>query len=127
MVDVLGEPATLHLSRTAHREDLPTCHEPTASPSFPATASAPKSCLKGLRVLDAAARAFDLTFEFEHFDHSSADYYVQHGKMLPDNWFDELRGFDAIYFGAVGWPDVVPDHVSLWGVCCSFVAPSTST
>ena len=40
--------------------------------------------------------------------------------MLPDNWFDELRGFDAIYFGAVGWPEVVPDHVSLWGSLLQF-------
>jgi hypothetical protein len=60
---------------------------------------------EGLRVLDAVAAAFD---------HSSADYYRKHGKMLPDNWFDELAGFEAIFFGAVGWRDVVPDHVSLW-------------
>jgi tartrate dehydrogenase/decarboxylase/D-malate dehydrogenase len=75
---------------------------------------------EGLRVLDAAAAAFDLEFDFEHFDHSSADYYRQHGKMLPDNWFDELKGFDAIFFGAVGWPEVVPDHVSLWGSLLQF-------
>jgi len=40
--------------------------------------------------------------------------------MLPDNWFEELSGFDAIYFGAVGWPDVVPDHISLWGSLLQF-------
>ena len=40
--------------------------------------------------------------------------------MLPDNWFDELRGFDAIFFGAVGWPEVVPDHISLWGSLLQF-------
>ena len=54
-----------------------------------------------------------------HFD-SSADYYSKHGKMLPDNWFDELRGFDALFFGAVGWPDIVPDHISLWGSLLQF-------
>ena len=75
---------------------------------------------EGLRVLNAVAAAFDVKFDFEHFDHSSADYYLKHGKMLPDNWFDELRGFDAIYFGAVGWPEVVPDHVSLWGSLLQF-------
>ena len=75
---------------------------------------------EGLRVLATAAAAFDLKLDFEHFDHSSAEYYVQHGKMLPDNWFDALRGFDAIYFGAVGWPDVVPDHISLWGSLLQF-------
>ena len=50
---------------------------------------------EGLRVLNAVAAAFDLTFNFEHFDHSSADFYSKHGKMLPDNWFEELGGFDA--------------------------------
>ena len=75
---------------------------------------------EGLRVLEAAAAAFDLELEFEHFDHSSADYYSTHGKMLPDNWFDDLRRFDAIFFGAVGWPEAVPDHVSLWGSLLQF-------
>ena len=75
---------------------------------------------EGLRVLQAAAAAFDLDLVFEHFDHSSAEYYSKHGKMLPDNWFDELVGFDAIFFGAVGWPEVVPDHVSLWGSLLQF-------
>ena len=75
---------------------------------------------EGLRVLDAAASAFDLKLDYEHFDHSSADYYLKHGKMLPDNWFEELSGFDAIFFGAVGWPDVVPDHISLWGSLLQF-------
>ena len=40
--------------------------------------------------------------------------------MLPEDWFDQLRGFDAIFFGAVGWPEVVPDHVSLWGSLLQF-------
>ena len=40
--------------------------------------------------------------------------------MLPDDWFPHLKTFDAIYFGAVGWPDVVPDHVSLWGSLLQF-------
>jgi len=75
---------------------------------------------EGLRVLNAVAAAFDLTFNFEHFDHSSADFYSKHGKMLPDNWFEELGGFDAIVFGAVGWPEVVPDHISLWGSLLQF-------
>ena len=75
---------------------------------------------EGLRVLDAAAAAFDLTLHYEHFDHSSADYYRKHGKMLPDDWFEQLRGFDAIFFGAVGWPEVVPDHISLWGSLLQF-------
>ena len=75
---------------------------------------------EGLRVLDAAAAAFDLTLDYQQFDHSSADYYLKHGKMLPDNWFEQLSGFDAIFFGAVGWPEAVPDHISLWGSLLQF-------
>ncbi|ASN53639.1 tartrate dehydrogenase [Sinomonas sp. R1AF57] len=75
---------------------------------------------EGLRALGAAAEAFDFRLETTEYDFASADYYVQHGKMLPDTWFEELRGFDAIFFGAVGWPDVVPDHVSLWDSLLQF-------
>jgi tartrate dehydrogenase/decarboxylase/D-malate dehydrogenase len=35
--------------------------------------------------------------------------------MMPDNWKELVGGHDAIYFGAVGWPEKIPDHVSLWG------------
>ncbi|GAB7262038.1 tartrate dehydrogenase [Dickeya ananatis] len=69
---------------------------------------------EGVRVLTRTAELFNIRLEWEWFDFASADYYLQHGKMLPDNWFTLLKGFDAIYFGAVGWPDVVPDHISLW-------------
>lgn len=75
---------------------------------------------EGLKALDAAAGAFDLSLDYEHFDYASADYYTRTGAMLPPDWFDELRHFDAIFFGAVGWPDVVPDHVSLWGSLLQF-------
>lgn len=70
---------------------------------------------EGLRVVQAAAKKYDLKLEFVHFEWSSVDYYLQHGTMMPADWFEQLRGFDAILFGAVGWPDAVADHVSLWG------------
>jgi len=70
---------------------------------------------EGLRSLRAAADAHGFALEIEEFDFASADYWQRHGTMMPTDWMDVLRGFDAIYFGAVGWPDVVPDHVSLWG------------
>jgi tartrate dehydrogenase/decarboxylase/D-malate dehydrogenase len=70
---------------------------------------------EGLRVLEAAASRFDINLQFDHFDFSSWAYFERHGKMLPDNWKDQIGGHDAIYFGAVGWPDKVPDHISLWG------------
>ncbi|MEC9482569.1 MAG: tartrate dehydrogenase [Halomonas sp.] len=75
---------------------------------------------EGLRVLDAAARRFGIDLAFEHFDFASCDYYLEHGQMLPDDWFEILSRFDAIYFGAVGWPDKVPDHISLWGSLLQF-------
>ncbi|MES3009467.1 MAG: tartrate dehydrogenase [Pseudomonadota bacterium] len=70
---------------------------------------------EGLRVLDAAARRFGLDLHFDHFDFSSWDYFDKHGKMLPDDWKAQIGGHDAIYFGAVGWPEKIPDHISLWG------------
>lgn len=70
---------------------------------------------EGLRVLEAAARKFSIDLAFDHFDFSSWDYCERHGKMLPDNWKEQIGGHDAIYFGAVGWPEKIPDHISLWG------------
>ena len=75
---------------------------------------------EGLRVLQAAAGRFGFTLDTEHFDFASADYYERHGQMLPDDWFETLKGFDALFFGAVGWPEVVPDHISLWGSLLQF-------
>ncbi|MGY8905021.1 MAG: tartrate dehydrogenase [Burkholderiales bacterium] len=70
---------------------------------------------EGLRVMEAAAVKFGLDLQFDHFDFSSWDYFERHGQMLPDNWKDQIGGHDAIYFGAVGWPEKVADHISLWG------------
>lgn len=69
---------------------------------------------EGLRVLDAAARKFNIGFTFDSFDWS-CDYYLKHGMMMPENWKEQIGGHDAIFFGAVGWPEKVPDHISLWG------------
>ncbi|MEZ0583951.1 tartrate dehydrogenase [Erwinia sp. STN24] len=75
---------------------------------------------EGVKVISAAAEKFGIVLEWVWFDFASADYYQQHGKMLPDDWFALLKPFDAIYFGAVGWPEIVPDHVSLWGSLLQF-------
>jgi tartrate dehydrogenase/decarboxylase / D-malate dehydrogenase len=74
---------------------------------------------EGLRVLNAAAKRFSLNLQWDEFDWS-CDYYLQHGKMMPDDWKDRIGQHDAIYFGAVGWPDKVPDHISLWGSLLKF-------
>jgi tartrate dehydrogenase/decarboxylase/D-malate dehydrogenase len=65
--------------------------------------------------MEAAASKFGIDLQFDHFDFASWDYYERHGKMMPDNWKEQIGGHDAIYFGAVGWPAKIPDHVSLWG------------
>ena len=73
----------------------------------------PEVIVAGRRVLDAAC-ALDsgLELEYTEFPWGSA-YYQQHGHMMPPDGLDQLASFDAIYFGAAGWP-TVPDHVSLW-------------
>jgi tartrate dehydrogenase/decarboxylase / D-malate dehydrogenase len=68
----------------------------------------------GIRVLDAAARRSGFSIEWTSFPWG-ADYYRAHGVMMPGDGLSLLRGFDAIYLGAVGDPGV-PDHVTLQGL-----------
>ncbi|TMH35518.1 MAG: tartrate dehydrogenase [Betaproteobacteria bacterium] len=75
---------------------------------------------EGLRVLEAAASRFGIELKFDHFDFASWDYYERHGQMLPDDWKARIGSHDAIFFGAVGWPQKIPDHVSLWGSLLKF-------
>lgn len=74
----------------------------------------------GVRCLEAVATAFGIPIQFEWFDFASCDFYQKHGDMLPADWKDTLLRFDAIYFGAVGMPDLVPDDVTLWGSLLRF-------
>lgn len=69
---------------------------------------------EGMRVLEAAARLYDLQLDWDEKPWS-CDYYLQHGTMMPDDGLAQIRHHDAIYLGAVGFP-TVPDHVSLWGL-----------
>ena len=75
---------------------------------------------EGLRVLQAAAKRFDIPLQFNHFEWANCDYYTQTGQMMPDDWKTQLADQDAIFFGAVGWPATVPDHISLWGSLLKF-------
>ncbi|HHI82459.1 MAG TPA: tartrate dehydrogenase [Rhizobiales bacterium] len=70
---------------------------------------------QGIAVLEAAARRYGLGFEFTGYDFASTDYYTRHGEMMPHDWKEQLQDSDALFFGAVGWPQTVPDHISLWG------------
>ena len=74
---------------------------------------------EGLRVLEKVAGKFGIGLEFAHFDWS-CDHYAKTGRMMPDDWFETLSSFEAIFYGAVGWPATVPDHVSLWGSLIQF-------
>jgi tartrate dehydrogenase/decarboxylase / D-malate dehydrogenase len=75
----------------------------------------PEVVRSGIRVMEAAATSdpsLDLAFtEFPW----GCEYYLEHGRMMPESGIETLRGFDEIFLGAVGWP-TVPDHVSLWGL-----------
>ena len=75
---------------------------------------------EGLRVLDAACRRFGIQVNVDEFDFANCAYFARHGQMMPDDWKDRIGGHHAIFFGAVGWPDTVPDHVSLWGSLLKF-------
>jgi len=69
---------------------------------------------EGIRVLDAVSVKYGFTLDWRAFDWS-CEYYTRHGTMMPADGIDQLRPFDAIFLGAVGFPGV-PDHVSLWGL-----------
>ena len=75
---------------------------------------------EGLRVLEAAAKKHGVAVHFDHFDFASWDYYEKHGEMMPEDWKAKIGKHDAIYFGAVGWPAKIPDHISLWGSLIKF-------
>jgi len=68
----------------------------------------------GMRVLEAATKDSSLELRFTEFPWG-CQYYLEHGRMMPEDGLETLADFDAIYLGAVGWP-TVPDHVSLWGL-----------
>ncbi|HEY9063426.1 MAG TPA: tartrate dehydrogenase [Burkholderiaceae bacterium] len=68
---------------------------------------------EGLRVLDEVGRKFGIDWTFDHFDWCSR-HFVQHGTMMPRDWQDRIGSHDAIYFGAVGAPDLISDHEAVW-------------
>ncbi|WP_294643961.1 tartrate dehydrogenase, partial [uncultured Aureimonas sp.] len=83
--------------------------------AIPADGIGPEVIAAGLQALEALERR-EGTFRLDvtQFDWGS-DYYRTHGVMMPADGTQQLKGFDAIFFGAVGAPDV-PDHITLWGL-----------
>src|ERR1700726_1326561 len=83
--------------------------------AIPAAGIGPEVIAAGTTVLESLQKRIgDIKFNVESFDWGSA-YYRKHGVMMPADGLDTLKKFDAIYFGAVGAPDV-PDHITLWGL-----------
>lgn len=83
--------------------------------AIPADGIGPEVISAGVNVLQALAkRQGDIAFDVQTFEWGS-DYYKAHGVMMPEDGLTQLKNFDAIYFGAVGAPDV-PDHITLWGL-----------
>ncbi|MCU0803728.1 MAG: tartrate dehydrogenase [Burkholderiales bacterium] len=74
---------------------------------------------EGVRALEAAARRFGFALAIETFDWSS-ERMAKLGHWMPEDWKERIGAADAIYFGATGWPALVPDHVSLWGSLIKF-------
>jgi tartrate dehydrogenase/decarboxylase/D-malate dehydrogenase len=90
--------------------------------AIPGDGIGPEVIAAGLEVLETCAqRDGGFSLHVEHFDWGS-DYYKKHGVMMPEGGADKLRPFDAIYFGAVGAPDI-PDHITLWGLRLAICQP----
>jgi tartrate dehydrogenase/decarboxylase/D-malate dehydrogenase len=75
---------------------------------------------EGVRVLEAAASRYGFELRQTWHDFACCDYYVKHGRMMPEDWKQQIGRPSALFFGAVGWPDTVPDHISLWGSLLQF-------
>ena len=75
---------------------------------------------ESIKVLKEVAKKHQFQIQFDEFDFASCDYFQKNGKMLPDNWKKQIGSHDAIFFGAVGDPAKVPDHISLWGSLLKF-------
>ena len=74
---------------------------------------------EGVRVLEAVGAKRGIRFKWQEFPWS-CDWYQAHGRMCPEDAPEILRKFDAVYFGAVGNPALVPDHVAVWGLLINF-------
>ena len=75
---------------------------------------------ESIKILKETAKKHQFNIQFDEFDFASCEYYQKNGKMLPDDWKEKIGSHDAIYFGAVGNPAKVPDHISLWGSLLKF-------
>jgi tartrate dehydrogenase/decarboxylase/D-malate dehydrogenase len=75
---------------------------------------------EGVRVLERAAQLYGFELEQRWIDFANCDYYLKHGRMMPEDWREQIGDVDAIFFGAVGDPARVPDHISVWDSIITF-------
>jgi tartrate dehydrogenase/decarboxylase/D-malate dehydrogenase len=73
---------------------------------------------EGIKALEAAASRYGFNLEWTEFDWS-CETYAKTGRMMPEDGIAQVRPFDSIFLGAVGFPGV-PDHISLWGLLIPF-------
>ncbi|GAB97536.1 tartrate dehydrogenase/decarboxylase/D-malate dehydrogenase [Kineosphaera limosa] len=84
--------------------------------TIPADGVGKEVVASGRAVLDALAEGSQGAFDFDFVEYPwGTEYYQEHGVMMDPDGLEDLKKHDAIYFGAVGWPDV-PDHITLWGL-----------
>ncbi len=74
---------------------------------LPGDGTGPEVVAEGLKVLEAVSESAGFSMDFTHYD-LGGERYIRTGEVLPDSVIDELRGYDAIYLGAIGHPDVKP-------------------
>ena len=74
---------------------------------IPGDGIGPEVVNEGLKVLEAAAAKTGVSYDLEHYD-LGGERYLRSGETLPDSVLEELRGFDAIFLGAVGHPEIAP-------------------
>ena len=101
-----------HVMRdTIHKEAIMAATKVFKIAAIPADGVGREVVEAGRTVLNTLAEQSGGKFEFDW----GSDYYAAHGVMMDPEGLEQLKAFDAIYFGAVGWENV-PDHVSLWGL-----------
>ncbi len=79
---------------------------------LPGDGIGPEVTDEAVAVLEAVAAENDFELQLATFDWGVA-HHEQTGKIAPDDFLEQLRPFDAIFLGAVGWPDKLPDHITL--------------
>jgi len=74
---------------------------------------------EGVRVLEAVGAKHGIQFRWQEYPWS-CDWYKAHGRMCPEDAPEILKKSEAVFFGAVGNPSIVPDHISAWGLLINF-------